>query len=177
MIPSVLLRFREHRIGVVSDIRKAFLMIDINEEDRDCLRFLWLDNLAEKKIKIYRHRRVLFGLNCSPFQLAAVIQHHLSLVPEEKTDITKKLLEWILSFAQKIFDPVDFLSPVLLVPKLLLQESWLRKLSWDDEVPVQTTLKYQDIPTIYWSDSTTAIGWIRRTDGEHSLETRDSIQD
>ena len=69
LIPSVLLRFRENAIGVTSDIRKAFLQISVRSEDRDFLRFLWWEN--GKRVS-YRHRRVVFGVNCSPFLLAAV---------------------------------------------------------------------------------------------------------
>ena len=48
----------------------------------------------------------------------------------------------ILSTAQKIFDPIGFLCPVTLYPKLLLQESWKTKLSWDAEVPEDIKLKF-----------------------------------
>lgn len=75
-IPSILLKFRVYRIGVVSDIRKAFLQISIHEEDRDFLRFLWLDWRGSEIV--YRHRRVVFGLTSSPFLLGATIEHHLS---------------------------------------------------------------------------------------------------
>ncbi|KAJ8915483.1 hypothetical protein NQ315_003246, partial [Exocentrus adspersus] len=34
-IPNILIRFREYRIGVVSDIRKAFLQIAVHEDDRN----------------------------------------------------------------------------------------------------------------------------------------------
>ncbi|OXA47143.1 Cellular nucleic acid-binding protein [Folsomia candida] len=41
LIPSILLRFREKKVGVISDIRKAFQMIGVAEEDRKYQRFLW----------------------------------------------------------------------------------------------------------------------------------------
>ena len=37
---DILLRFRAQKIALVADIEKAFLMIAVNEEDRDVLRFL-----------------------------------------------------------------------------------------------------------------------------------------
>ena len=40
----VLLRFMLGIYGAVSDIEKAFLRIMIAEEDRDALRFFWLEN-------------------------------------------------------------------------------------------------------------------------------------
>ncbi|GFV07384.1 uncharacterized protein TNCV_1765451 [Trichonephila clavipes] len=46
--------------------------------------------------------------------------------------ITKRI---VLQSAGKIYDPVGFLSPYTIRIKYLLQELWLRKLSWDDELP------------------------------------------
>lgn len=47
----------------------------------------------------------------------------------------------LLSAAQRIFDPIGFISPVTLVPKLLLQKCWKTKMSLDDELP-EEILKY-----------------------------------
>ncbi|GFU07922.1 integrase catalytic domain-containing protein [Trichonephila clavipes] len=46
--------------------------------------------------------------------------------------ITKRI---VLQSAGKIYDPVGFLSPYTIRLKCLLLELWLRKLSWDDELP------------------------------------------
>ncbi|XP_058805274.1 uncharacterized protein LOC131672213 [Phymastichus coffea] len=81
LIPDALLRFRENEIGVIADIRKAFLQIGINEKDRNYLRFLWFLN---DQLTIFRHRCVVFGLTCSPFLLMAVIEYHLSHTIHER---------------------------------------------------------------------------------------------
>lgn len=227
LIPSVLLRFREKKIGIVSDIKKAFLQISVNEKDCDYLRFWWWENLPEGKMKIFRHRRVVFGLNCSPFLLEAVLQHHLSNVLPCFTPIAEKLkqsfyvdncvtsvdsqeevsefietsvkllsevkfdlrgweytmknedyvdeestsvlgLFWnkssdmlfvdvrkledvsetisrriILSTTHRVFDPIGFLAPVMLCPKLLLQESWHKKMNWDEPVSPEIKNKFE----------------------------------
>ena len=44
-IMDIMLRFRNHKIALTGDIEKAFLMVHINETDRDALRFLWIDDL------------------------------------------------------------------------------------------------------------------------------------
>ncbi|OXA48910.1 uncharacterized protein LOC110854898 [Folsomia candida] len=93
LIPSILLRFRENEIGVVSDIRKAFQMIEITPRDRDFLRFLWWEDFTCSKVIEFRHKRVVFGINCSPFILAAVLEKHLKSVKEEWQQTAKKLLE------------------------------------------------------------------------------------
>lgn len=83
LIPSIILRFRLNKIGVISDIKKAFLQISLTNSDRDFVRFLWLKENGE--LKIYRHTRVVFGVSCSPFLLGAVIKYHLNKATEKCT--------------------------------------------------------------------------------------------
>ncbi|XP_015118392.1 uncharacterized protein LOC107042036 [Diachasma alloeum] len=85
LIPSLLLRFREQRIGVISDIQKAFLQISVNPEDRDTLRFLWKPTSNPQQTHTYRHRRVVFGVSSSPFLLGATIDLHLNQAIEKST--------------------------------------------------------------------------------------------
>ncbi|UYV76827.1 hypothetical protein LAZ67_14002117 [Cordylochernes scorpioides] len=40
-IPNILIRFRENKIEISADIRKAFQMIEVNPEDRKYLKFIW----------------------------------------------------------------------------------------------------------------------------------------
>ncbi|GFU88636.1 integrase catalytic domain-containing protein [Trichonephila clavipes] len=51
-----------------------------------------------------------------------------------ETKITKRL---ILATVQKIFDPIGMLCSVTLTPKILLQNTWELKLSWDSSLPDQ----------------------------------------
>ena len=76
LIPALLHRFRERKIGVTADIAKAFLQISVSPSDRDVLRFLWWN--VDGEIEIYRHRRVVFGLTSSPFLLGAAIELHIN---------------------------------------------------------------------------------------------------
>lgn len=41
----------------------------------------------------------------------------------------------LLSDISKIFDPVDYLAPVIIVAKILFQSLWLTGISWDDALP------------------------------------------
>ncbi|GFU44975.1 uncharacterized protein TNCV_4234931 [Trichonephila clavipes] len=92
IIPTILNRFRRNYNGVTSDIEKAFLQISIREKDRDYLRFLWLGKDDLERVEEYRHRRVVFGLTCSPYILAATLQYHLTKV-EENLSYTSEILK------------------------------------------------------------------------------------
>ncbi|GFW05582.1 integrase catalytic domain-containing protein [Trichonephila clavipes] len=91
MIPAILNRFRLGKIGVISDIRKAFLQISLHENDMNFLRFLWWEGGNSERAVIYRHRRVVFGVSCSPFLLAAALNHHFKQVPEHLEKAAEKL--------------------------------------------------------------------------------------
>ena len=94
MIFDVLLRFRTNPVVLVGDIEKAFLNIEIHPQDRDCLRFLWLDNIHAENpgIVAYKFRRVCFGCTSSPFLLNCVLRHHIERYKEEDPEFVDKLL-------------------------------------------------------------------------------------
>ena len=73
---SLLLKFRVHPIVLTANIEKAYLQININEEHRDYLRFLWYRNLKEESIIRYRFTRVIFGVTSSQFLLNGTVQTH-----------------------------------------------------------------------------------------------------
>ena len=49
---DMLARFRYNAVGLSADIEKAFLMVNIKEEDRNMLHFLWFDNPEQDRPKI-----------------------------------------------------------------------------------------------------------------------------
>lgn len=100
-IPPLLHRFRLNKIGVIADIRRAFLQIGIVPGDREFLKFLWLD--AEGKIKTYRHKRVVFGLTSSPFLLGAVINQHLLEIMNNIDNGDSKYLKSTIETLTKCF--------------------------------------------------------------------------
>ena len=44
---NIVLRLRASRIALTGDVEKVFLMVSIAEEDRDVLRFLWVDDIEK----------------------------------------------------------------------------------------------------------------------------------
>ena len=91
---DILLRFRVHRIAIIADIEKAFLMISVAPKDRDVLRFVWYKNVFADQLDLIelRFARVVFGVSSSPFLLNATIRHHLEKHEAAQPDLIKKLL-------------------------------------------------------------------------------------
>ena len=69
--------------------------MEVDERDRDCLRFLWVDDLQKEEpmIAVYRFCRVVFGVSSSPFFLSATLRHHLQTYIQEDPEFVKKVLE------------------------------------------------------------------------------------
>ena len=90
---DILLRFREFKVPMVADIEKAFLNVEIDQADRDVLRFLWVKDIHNENspIEVYRFNRVVFGVNSSPFLLNGVLRHHISKYQELDPEFATKL--------------------------------------------------------------------------------------
>ncbi|XP_011858695.1 PREDICTED: uncharacterized protein LOC105556222 [Vollenhovia emeryi] len=59
---------------------------------------------------------------------------HLTIPPIESVlngKITKRV---IVSVAHRIFDPLGLICPVMICPKLLLQQTWISRAKWDEEL-------------------------------------------
>jgi hypothetical protein len=54
---------------------------------------------------------------------------------------TKKSL---LSDINKMFDPLGIIGPIKIVAKIIMQELWIRKIDWDQELPEELKAKYRN---------------------------------
>ena len=74
---DLLLKFRVHPIAIIADIEKAYHQINIAEEHRDFLRFLWYEDVFKEMpiIQKYRFCRVIMGVTSSQFLLNGCIKH------------------------------------------------------------------------------------------------------
>jgi len=90
---NMLANFRKNPVGITADIEKAFLMVGIQEDHRDFLRFLWFGNPTCDKPQIvqYKFTRLVFGLRPSPAILGATILHHLQLHKQSDPEIAELL--------------------------------------------------------------------------------------
>ena len=96
-IMNIILRFRTHRMAFAGDIEKAFLNVSVAEEDRDVLRFLWVDDVTKEspEVVVLRFARVVFGVSSSPFLLNATIKHHIERYEEEDPGFVETFLRSI----------------------------------------------------------------------------------
>ena len=95
LIIEILLRFRLYPVAFVCDVQKAFLQINIKKEDRDMLRFLWVDDpfKDDTEIVTYRFCRVLFGLTSSPFLLNGTLREHFKKYIDTNPQIVNSLMK------------------------------------------------------------------------------------
>ena len=71
------------------------------------------------------------------------------LNPETESPLTKRLL---LSEISKIFDPMGWLSPVIITTKIIMQDLWKEKTDWDEPPPTHIQSRWyqfkQDLPAL-----------------------------
>ena len=89
---DILLRFRLHKVALIGDMEKAFLMVSVADCDRGVLWFLWVKyvNEPQPETMIMRFARVVFGVSASPFLLNATIDHHIKKYDSVDKPFVKK---------------------------------------------------------------------------------------
>lgn len=237
---NLVMRWRMHAVGFVSDIQKMYRMILISPEDVDYQRIVWRNNSAEE-MKDYRLLTVTFGTTSAPYlavktlkqlavdegykfpdaarilnedffvddcmsgsddtkkaiQISRELKELLrrggfelkkwasnssdfmqALEPNERSNkvnlnikldgVIKALgIQWnlkddqleynldlqtvsskitkrgILSDIQRLFDPLGWISPSIVLAKILIQKLWLKRVTWDQELdtPLQEEWK------------------------------------
>ena len=250
---SLIVNFRLFEVGLTADIEKAFLMVGLNEVDRDVTRFLWFKDFSKPptpdNIIIFRFARTPFGIIASPFLLNIVLQDLLTSInkwllmarnsfyvdnlvlsvpntidavnlhnvvnpklasggfnlrdwtsndpnfikaipgslPIDSKPISILGLGWdrandslavrvnwtpnseivtkriILKFVSSIYDPLMITAPATLPIKLLIQECWKEKITWDQILPANKLARWfklynetkkaisNSFPRRYWS--------------------------
>ncbi|XP_052760015.1 uncharacterized protein LOC128202884 [Mya arenaria] len=90
---GLLMRFRLHKVAMVSDIEKAFLQVGLQTSQRDVTRFFWIKDVQKPEVtsenlQVFRFCRVPFGVISSPFLLGATVENHLD---SYESDVSQKL--------------------------------------------------------------------------------------
>lgn len=87
-ISVVLLQFKENAVGVKSDIRRAFLQIEMKKEDYNFLKYF----RRMRKFKYFVTIELLLVLpTCIPYLLGVVLSSHLCLVSKYLRRTLKKV--------------------------------------------------------------------------------------
>eukprot|EP00795_Rhopilema_esculentum_P011404 gene11404-21602_t len=89
---------------------KAFLNVSIKPDERDFLRFLWVNDISDSdklEIVCFRFTRLVFGLVSSPFVLNATIRAHLAKYAQSNEKFVRNVLnclyvdDFISTFSSK----------------------------------------------------------------------------
>ena len=96
-------RFREGPVALTADIESMFLQVQVPEQDRSCLRFLWRPRTNEP-VQIYEYQRHVFGAKSSP-TCANYDLKRVGLDNEKEFPIAAKAI-------QNDFYMVDFIKSV-----------------------------------------------------------------
>lgn len=72
LLSDILLRFRDHPIGMTADISKMFREVSLHPDDRDLHRYVTKNK--EGQIEDWRMSRVTFGVTSSPFLATQVLR-------------------------------------------------------------------------------------------------------
>ncbi|UYV82490.1 hypothetical protein LAZ67_21002496 [Cordylochernes scorpioides] len=199
-IPDIITRFRLGPVAVTSDIRKAFLQIEVAEEDRNYLQFWWYKNQKLEEKQMYRHCRVVFGVSSSPFLLAAktidILRRSMYVdncvasvgskedalkFKEESVEIfgTAKmdLREWEIGpsseekqeFCEENGTGKSDKKEDIIGSSFIVRPDWIHLLELVAceigsrlAVHIKSMMEFEDIPITLWTDSTTALAWIKR---------------
>lgn len=80
-----------HPVVLVGDVQKAFHQIEVAVEDRDCLRFLLVEDVRHTLSEVceLRFARVIFGAGTSPFLLNATLRKHIEGYQEIDPEFVK----------------------------------------------------------------------------------------
>ena len=87
---AILILFRIHNFAFSTDLEKAFLQIQLDEEDHDFISFLWPTDPKDpaSQFQAYCFTVIPFGLISSPFILNATVLHHLD---QYETDVSQDM--------------------------------------------------------------------------------------
>ena len=84
---DILIRLCLGNIVIIADIYKAFLNIEIREEDRDFMRFLFIDREDPTKMVTFRFNRGCFGITSMPFLMLATLKYHMNSLKNKKMEL------------------------------------------------------------------------------------------
>nr|CAD2195452.1 unnamed protein product [Meloidogyne enterolobii] len=117
-LAGLLIRFRVPKIAMWADIEKAFHTLELEEEDREVTKFIWVKDtkkpISTQNIQYLRFAKVPFGVISSPFLLSATVRHHLEKCDDPVAKIAKEN-----SYVDNIFIGIESANEAWLAYKRL----------------------------------------------------------
>ena len=94
MLFDAILRYRMYPVALVGDVRKACHHLEVVAEDRDYLRFLWVEDRKDLLSRVceWRFTPVIFGAGPSPFLLNATLKKHIEEHEQEDPRFVRKVV-------------------------------------------------------------------------------------
>ncbi|GFX33532.1 integrase catalytic domain-containing protein [Trichonephila clavipes] len=113
----LIISFRLNTIAITADIEHAFLQISLRDEEMqlDFVSDIRSNQTDPYKFQVYRFKRVMFGVNVSPFLLSATIKHHIENYCEQYPAATE-MLDTCL-YVDDVISGADDISQALKVSK------------------------------------------------------------
>ena len=99
LVFDILLRFRAQVFALTTYIEKAFYQISVDNDDRDCLRFLWLDNISSDQPTVTRNwlAGITFGVTSSPFCLNSAFRKQVNQYSDDPEFVNKTLKSFFVN--------------------------------------------------------------------------------
>ena len=140
---SIIIRFRIHTFGISTDIEKAFLHVQLHEDNRDFTRFLWLSDPLNpnSELQVYRFKVVLFGATSSPFMLNATL-HHLQQFnsPIAVSMLTNLYVDNVISGCNSHDQAIQYYQKA----RSIMSDANFNLRAWASNCPQLSTLAKQD---------------------------------
>ena len=157
-ITEILIRWRINPIAFVADIRKMYSMILVREEDRNALRFLWVNENGD--IKHYRHKVLPFGVRSAPYLAIETVHSHIMKFSEEFPEVTESLVDstYVDDFCSAEASVMEAISTIT-ASGHIMDEAGMQLTKWKSNDPeVMKFLKEMDPATDVDTDGRKVLG-------------------
>nr|XP_047144610.1 uncharacterized protein LOC124818127 [Hydra vulgaris] len=135
---DILLKFRFNAIGIIADIKQAFLNIEISPEHRDYLSSPFLLNAT---LKHHLNKCIKHGIEWDILKDEFVFEFEELVKNARMLKFTKRN---ILKMAASFFDPLNILTPITSRVKTIFQLICRNKSGWDEIVTEAIELALTD---------------------------------
>ena len=183
---GTIFRFREGPIALTADIESMFLQVQVPEQDRSCLRFLWRPRTNES-VQIYEYQRHVFGAKSSP-TCASYALKRVGLDNEKEYPIATKAIQnnfYMDDFIKSVETPDEAIEVFNQLQRLLSQHGfelkkwisnndavteaipeYLKSISDTKQVEVEPTTEGSSVLGLQWTVTDDSLQVCRGTNKE-----------